>query len=254
MRKFINNVKRVTYNKLIELGTPNIFYDININEIKSEKKSDTLLILGTGPSLNSLNKNIIDSVDTLSVNGYAKLVVEKGWPTTDFYLVQDLEVSEKISHYIAKLKSSVIISSYLAIKNKNLKNYKYLFNHHFLTHAFTEQYKPYTYKKSHAQNKYIYDGYTVVYTALELAEFMGYKNVILLGVDANYSHNVESRNIININKVDKTYASAGERIIFSIKNFQESCSTHLNIYNASKSSALTFLEFKDDINGNKICL
>jgi len=247
-------IRRAALNLLAKLGLNYFGKSKSLSNIEKVKKNKKLLILGTGPSLNNINKDIFNHVDTLSVNGYAKLIKDDNWPSPTYYMIQDLEVSEKVEPYLDSVKSIVISSSYLYAKNRNLKKYvNYLFNHYFIDHAFCHDYLPYTYKKTKNASKYITDGYTVVYSAIELAEYLGYEEVYLLGVDASYSSDVNARNIVNINKVDNTYDSAGDRIVFAIKNYVAS-ETKLKLYNCSIQGRLDFLQFSSEVNGVKICL
>lgn len=250
----MNYIKRLVINTFAKMGLNYFGSSKSISKIKKNKKNNKLLILGTGPSLKNINKEIFNHVDTLSVNGYAKLVDENNWPSPTYYIVQDLEVVKKIEPYISNLNSIIITSSYIFFKNVNIRKYiHYIFNHNFMDHVFKNNYFPLTYKKTHNADKFINDGYTVVYTAIELAEYLGYEEIYLLGVDATYSKDIKERNIVNINKIDETYESAGERIIFSIKNYSKSQSM-LKIYNCSISGRLDFLKFSSEIDGVKICM
>lgn len=56
--------------------------------------------------------------------------------------------------------------------------------------------------------KYVVDGFTVTYTALQLAHYMGFKKVYLLGVDCNYG---------NVVKKDGSVTNRGETSYFTKK-------------------------------------
>lgn len=259
MPKYYYKVKLTIYNLVIFIGA---FFDFYIfkKSLKrlatiNTKKSDSILILGTGPSLKSLNQDILRQVDTLSVNGYASLVKDHRWFETDFYMVQDVEVYQRLKSSIDSFeKSNIFFSSLLKFSgiasNKLIKN-GFCYRHHMLNHAYVDEYKNLNYKLSKMEGCLLYDGYTVIYSSIQIAIAMGYKNIYLLGVDANYSKDINQRNIINIGKVDPTFASAGERIIkgikFLVKNYPE-----IKIYNCSESGSLNFLEYKNKIDGYQI--
>ena len=42
-------------------------------------------------------------------------------------------------------------------------------------------------KFSHDAHSFLYDGYSITYSLLQLAIYMGFKEIILLGCDSNYS-------------------------------------------------------------------
>lgn len=259
MIKFYFRVKLAIYNIIIFSGA---LFDFYISKKSSKflvetnkKKSDSILILGTGPSLKNLNFQILKQVDSFSVNGYAKLVTDHNWPQTNYYMVQDIEVYKRIKSQIDSLNETSIFYSSLLKYSKNisekLDRSGFRYRHHMLNHAYVEEYKDLNYKLSNMEGCLIYDGYTVIYSAIQMAVAMGYKNIYLLGVDANYSENIDKRNAVNIGKVDPTYASAGNRIIRGIKFLVKFYPKH-NIYNCSKKGSLSFLDLKEKINGIKI--
>ena len=219
------------------------------------RRSDELIILGTGPSLTTLNLDVLKHIDSLSVNGYAKLVSEKDWPETDLYMIQDIEVFRRLQNDIKNLKTSKIFLSHLISfifrNNMDLWQKYTIFRHHLLDHAYVESYENLNVKASTMPDCIVYDGYTVIYSAIQMAVALGYSSVYLLGVDANYSNDASQRNIIDIGKRDHTFASAGERIAFGIRELVDAY-PELNIYNSSSTSSLTFLEFSKTVNGYEI--
>jgi hypothetical protein len=198
---------------------------------------------------------VLKHVDSLSVNGYARLVAEKKWPETDLYMVQDLEVFRRLKGDIENLKTSkVFLSHLIRILFKNNMNFSRkpsIFRHHLLNHAYVESYENLNVRVSAIPQCIVYDGYTVIFSAIQMAVALGYSRVYLLGVDANYSNNVNQRNIIDIGKRDHTFASAGERISFGIRALVAAY-PDLSIYNSSSVSALTFLEYSNTVSGHEI--
>lgn len=253
-----SGLKLRAYNTLqYSLGAIEYFFNREPNKGTADKdlQSDSILILGTGPSLKNLNHKIFAHIDTFAVNAYARLVSKNGWPEPDYYAIQDLEVFRKLSSDIADLKKARVFTSsvlYSAASTRELllPSYK-KFRHHLLNHAYVKEYEDLNLKKSKFGNFLIFDGYTVVYSAMQIAYEMGYRNIYLLGVDANYSDNISKRNLVDIGKRDHTFKSAGERIIFAIKFFNRNY-PDANLYNCSKDGALTFLEFRELHNCEKI--
>ena len=166
---------------------------------------------------------------------------------------QDLEVTRNLKDYIKNYDGNLIFSSYLILKINELKlKNPFIFHHHFLDHSHRESHSSYSYKTTKDVKKFIYDGYTVIYSAIELALFLDYEEIYLIGVDANYSKSLEDRNIISHGKVDPTYQDAGERICFSIKSMVKE--KEIKLFNSSKSSKLKFLNFKDEIDGKRLLI
>ena len=251
LKKFIRITPRTTYNFLVTSGILNLFVRSNIEDLKKQKRHNKAIICGTGPSLSNLSKDIFQNVDTFAVNSYIKLHADENWPKPRFMVFQDLEVTRNLKDYIKNYDGNLIFSSYLILKINELKlKNPFIFHHHFLDHSHRESHSSYSYKTTKDVKKFIYDGYTVIYSAIELALFLDYEEIYLIGVDANYSKSLEDRNIISHGKVDPTYQDAGERICFSIKSMVKE--KEIKLFNSSKSSKLKFLNFKDEIDGKKI--
>ena len=51
----------------------------------------------------------------------------------------------------------------------------------------------------------MYGGATVTYTAIQLAVYMGFKNIYLLGIDNCYSHTVDSNGRISVDNKVQNY-------------------------------------------------
>ena len=58
---------------LSEIINSIIFINANIlDEIQQKKKSETLIIVGNGPSINKMNLDFLHRYDTLTVNAFHK--------------------------------------------------------------------------------------------------------------------------------------------------------------------------------------
>ena len=88
----------------------------------------------------------------------------------------------------------------------------------------------------------IYDGFTVTYTALQLAVYMGFTEIYLLGVDCNYSgskqHFLDFGNRITDNPEEK--------MIAAYKVAKKYADAHgIKIYNATRGGKLEVFERVD---------
>lgn len=188
---------------------------------KNLKKNKSCVIVGTGPSLlaSDVEKLISKKVDIIGLNSLIHWLDEKKISKIDYYVIQDFQVFDKLKHVILKNSSSFVsfIGTTIFYKKPFLKNKNfYSFPLHLLDHYGKYFKKPYSTRFSNKPNKVIYDGYTVAYSAVQIAFFLGYKKIYLLGIDAGYSKDINTRNIVNINKIDPTFETAGERINFSL--------------------------------------
>lgn len=105
---------------------------------------------------------------------------------------------------------------------------------------------------------YVVDGFTVTYSAMQLAYFMGFKEVYLLGVDFNYQRiikkdgMIEEKNNEKSTYFDKNYdpqnKNAGfmDGMLQSYETAQRFCETHdFKIYNATRGGQLDVFERVD---------
>ncbi|WP_431242695.1 hypothetical protein ACQ9BO_23405 [Flavobacterium sp. P21] len=60
----------------------------------------------------------------------------------------------------------------------------------------------------------VYDGYSIVYSLIQIAVYMGFKEIYLLGVDCSYSV-TGKQHIVDSGFTDKQSATVGERMIFA---------------------------------------
>ena len=93
----------------------------------------------------------------------------------------------------------------------------------------------------------IYEGFTVTYASLQIAFYMGFKDVYLLGVDHNYAVELNDKGEI-IHKNVKNHFSEGYKLFnipqtfkstLGYKKAKEVYDLHnRNVYNASRGGAL----------------
>tara|TARA_B100000989_G_C19531010_1_gene469872 strand:+ start:4029 stop:4856 length:828 start_codon:yes stop_codon:yes gene_type:complete len=211
---------------LIRINHFIIIYGRGLSSYKSTTKKNinnkkSCVIVGTGPSLlaSDIEKLISKNIDIIGLNSLICWLDEKKISKIDYYVIQDFQVFEKLKHLIKKNSNSFksFIGTTIYYKKPFLKNKNFFsFPLHMLDHYGKYFKKPYKTKFSKNPNLVIYDGYTVAYSAVQIAYFLGYTKIYLLGIDAGYSNDVNKRNIININKLDPTFETAGERINYSL--------------------------------------
>jgi hypothetical protein len=184
---------------------------------KAHKKC---IIVGTGPSLRP--EDIIElksrGYEIFGVNGLIKWV-DQGIINIDYFVLQDYQVFAAIeklwkqnTHKIVSFIGTTIKYKRPFLKGANI--YSYPLN--MLDHYKADFFEPYNTYFSDNAKECVYDGYTVVYSAVQIAYSMGYTRIGLLGIDAGYSDEVSKRNVMNINKIDPTYKKAGDRINYSL--------------------------------------
>lgn len=131
-------------------------------------------IIGNGPSLNKMDLSFLSDYCTFGLNKIY-LIFDKVDLNLSYYIAVNPLVIEQSKKEIEHLNCPSFLS-YLASKNiiKNKKNI-----YRILTTAFDPGfYSNITFP--------INEGYTVTYVALQIAYFMGFKRVFLIGVDHDF--------------------------------------------------------------------
>lgn len=152
-----------------------------LEHFKDIHKGDSCFIIGTGPSLKTedLKKIAEREITTFAPNRIFELCSKIDW-SPSYYICQDHNIIKTFSDDIKTIPS---IKSFLPVEyKKEFKGDKYNF---FVLRE--KEYYPGDPRFGTDLTKYLEQGYTVTYGAIQLAIYMGFKTIYLLGIDHNYS-------------------------------------------------------------------
>jgi len=149
-----------------------------IEDLKDIHKGERCFIVGTGPSLNNTNLKLLRDEIVFGVNTFYKMGVP-----CKYYAVSDLFVWRNHKENILHLPSLLFLSGHAAIEFAIHKAPKFTFMKDpivLLEIGIDKFAKDIT--------NGLYNGQTVIYDiCLQVAYYMGFERVYLLGVDADYS-------------------------------------------------------------------
>lgn len=154
-------------------------------------KKDRCFIIGNGPSLTLEDLNRLKNEDTFACNRIYKLYKNTEWRPT-YYVSQDngvlLEIKEDMD-YVIKNSKYVFLNSYIAafLKRRLTKKDNVLF---FKVNSKYDYPNPPGFSMD--ISKEVCEGFTVAYTCIQMAVFLGYKEIYLIGVDHNYNLNLKA--------------------------------------------------------------
>lgn len=151
-----------------------------IKELKDIYAGKRCFIVGNGPSLlvEDLEK-IKDEICFGSHRIYMLFDRTKWRPT--YYCAQDSKLINSSAEEITALKvERKLVALVQGLEYRRLKDVDYL-------NLIPEEFYPELPKFSDDVSKGIYEGYTVTYMCLQLAMYMGFKEIYLLGIDHSYS-------------------------------------------------------------------
>ena len=193
------------------IGHSDTFYRLKgLNDLH---KNERVFIVATGPSLTSEYLNKLKHEVTISMNSIALLVDELNWEPT-YYVVQDFEIFHRLKDAIFNLKKSKVLIGHNVSWKYSFPEKFVQFPIDFLGHLHSDYS---TLNTRFSKNAFVrvFDGYTVGYSCLQLAYFMGFSEIYLVGFDANYQSDYLKNNIVPSGKKDPTYKLAGRRINFA---------------------------------------
>ena len=170
-------------NLLYELGALNLYTNNDLRKLRSfsnKHLGQRCFVIGNGPSLNLLDLTKLKNEFTFGVNAIYLNYDKMGFYPT-YYVVEDTFVAEDRAEEINNYKESIkFFGHYLkyclrpdenSIVLNVIKNYKPYRNFpHFSTNSLRK----------------IYVGGSVTYLSLQLAYFMGFSEVYMIGFDHNY--------------------------------------------------------------------
>lgn len=193
--------------------TNHSFFYNKLNELKDIHKGKRVFIICTGPSLTNDDILLLKNEYTISMNSIVKLTDQLNWEPT-YYCIQDLEVYRNLNNEIKNLKKAKILVGSI-VKKYFPKNNRFIYYPiDFIDHLHSSYIKL---KTNFSINSFhrVFDGYTVAYSCLQLAVHMGFNKIYFIGIDANYTGNINENNIVPSGKFDPTYNTAGRRINFA---------------------------------------
>lgn len=214
------------------------FRDKNFQPLKDleEKFSGKrCFILCTGPSLTVSDIELLKDEYTFGMNSLCLLLEQTTW-RPDFFAVQDENVYEKVKEYMLTMKNSKVFVPDGLDRNAPAEWIKFPLcgAYHKYELIYDTRYFARFSDKCYVR---VYDGYSITYSLIQLAVFMGFKEIYLLGADCNYLG--EKQHIIEHGHIDPGFAKAPERMFASYKEAKRYMDNHdVKIYNATRGGML----------------
>ena len=165
-------------------------------DLKNLKRNDECYIVGNGPSINSYDLELLKNKDCFASNLIFKIFKKTNWRPR-FYFIQDRYA--RIGDFLNNTKIK-----YLFIGDYFWRTRKFYNENAYCYHL--ERIKN-TNEIKFSNNVYecIYDSCTVTYTMIQMAIFMGYRKIYLLGIDHNYSSIIDKNGKVIKNNIKRSH-------------------------------------------------
>ncbi len=144
-----------------------------LNEYKDKHAGERCFIIGNGPSLNRTDLSKLEGEYTFGMNRFYMKFPELGFPTSYFVSINTLVIDQ-----CAEDIRSLTIPKFLSWRSR-----EFIEPAEDLIFLHTTYTGP---KFATDARSRLWEGATVTYVALQLAYFMGFETVVLIGVDHNF--------------------------------------------------------------------
>ena len=135
--------------------------------LRNKHKGETALVIGNGPSLNDVPVDFLGKYPSFGTNRI--YLLDKFTPT--YYVAVDPLTLEQFNGDIDQMECEKFIAAF--------------YTKHLITDAYS-LYSSAIPSFSREPDKWIYEGHTVTFVCLQLAFYMGFSTVLLVGVDHSY--------------------------------------------------------------------
>ena len=223
----------------------NVFnYKKILRSLKNIHKGERCFVIGNGPSLTVSDLDCLKNEYTFAVNRIYMLFEKTDWRPTYYCVIDSVHLTNSIDD-IRDVKAKMkFIPLFALSKQKNDVADATYFN--FVYKPFYPKMPPF----SGDITEEIYEGMTVTYVLLQIAVYMGFSEIYLIGQDHSYSRESLPDGSIKfnpgvVNYFQKDYTKADDRpgaITYMNLSYEKArmyCEEHgIGIYNATRGGKL----------------
>ena len=199
-------------------------YFLNIERFKNKYLGKRCFIIGNGPSLKAQYLELIKDEYCFAANRVYLMYEKTNWRPT-FYMCQDDQILRAEWKNINTFNNVECFISYNPMFKYGIDipkaNIYLADNRDYLKRTLPISFS------SKCENK-IYDGSTVTYSSMQLAIYMGFKEIYLLGMDHNYAHTIDKNRKISYNPSVKTYFDDTYKDVY--KEFEQKSGAIFAVY------------------------
>lgn len=225
-----------------------LFENRHLTKFKDIHLNKRIFLVATGPSLNiaDLDKLYQYQEYCMSFNGIFHAFDKTKW-RPDYYNVNDLMASQRWKNNIIDLQCEAKFVADVAWYYEKKDKIKNLYRYHLYRKDLQSKNGDSDFSYNFAEG--VYGGTTVVYSGIQMAIYMGFKEIYLLGTDCNYSFSDKSTHFYMDSKEErsnKAQEREGFRMIQDYemaKKYADKCG--VKIYNATRGGMLEVFERVD---------
>lgn len=210
-------------------------------KLESLKNSENgrCFIVATGPSLTMEDLQKLKGEKTIGLNSLCKVFDKTGWETS-YYVIQDHGVFLKLLPELSKMNQTKFIHADQKFKKSELEKVvcdKYVFPRYYGNHLWNRRHLKTGF--SDDVSMIVHEGYTVAFVALQMAAYMGFDEIYLVGTDCNYSKDETKQHFVSSGYYATNYATIGNEMIFAYGEAKKALDEKgIKVYNATRGGML----------------
>ena len=216
----------------------------SIKGFKNKYAGGRCFIVCTGPSLTLDDLDKLKSEVCLSMNTIVKIFGETEWRPT-YYGVTDDAAYAELEPYIYRAIESSDLPHVLLSDDNICKPFKVPESPHIYPFHCIYSSKRHNLKFSDNAYATVYGGYTITYVLIQIAVYMGFKEIYLLGCDCDYSGE-KTRFAAYESKEAERHFKGEAAMVEAYKRAKEYADSRgIKIYNATRGGKLEVFERVD---------
>jgi hypothetical protein len=214
-----------------------------MRKFKNKHVGQRCFIVCMGPSLMYKDLELLKGEITFGMNGIVKSFDRTEWRPT-YYGIQDHFVYEECQGLLLKDKTlTLFIADWIVKRGYRIPTHSILFPHSRYKHCIFPSEVKLSTKFSENAAALVYDGYSITYSLLQIAVYMGFHDIYLLGCDCYYSPDREKQHFTEMQRVDPTFATATNRLLYAFRQAKKYAERHhIRIYNATRGGKLNIFD------------
>lgn len=193
----------------------------------------------TGPSLTIEDLEKLGDEYVFGMNSICLIHDKTDWKP-DFYGIQDILVYNKLKDKLLSTDNGVVFAPYWYQKHRNTPS-DWIYWHMCGSYHLYEMIYGTRWYTKFSDDSYVrvFDGYSITYSLLQIAMYMGFGEIYLIGADCNYlgqhQHFIEH----GVFEEQKNWAAAGDRQLVSFSVAKQYADAHgIKIFNATRGGCL----------------
>lgn len=212
---------------------------IRIKSLKGKYAGKRCFITCTGPSLTIEDLESLKNEYVFGMNSICLIHDKTKWKP-DFFGIQDMKVFDKVRDTLLNTDNGLVFAPYDYLPLRQTPKEWVYFHMSWAYHMYDKKYTG-NYYSLFSDDCYntVYDGFTITYSIMQLAVYMGFDELYLIGADCSYfgqqQHFIETGHMVS----QKDVAKSPDKLFASYLEAKRYADEHgIKILNATRGGCL----------------